>query len=169
MKTVSERNDGEILTISQRWGGLILVAVMLLLFGVFAYHQFTETGFFTTAFGPMEMVALYGPILLSLAAPIARALTGRRNSGRPFDSATNLSLAMGSLWLFIVFPFNFAHLADFLPDVVRFTLSWITDDIGKFVLGVQVIVGVISAIAIILKYVSVRSRESADQSFQQSL
>lgn len=166
MKIVTERSAGEILTVAQRGAGLILVAAMLLLFGYFAHHQFANTGFFTAAFGSTEMAALYGPILLSLAAPIARALSGRRNPARPFEIATNLSLAIGSLWLFSVFPFNFAHLADILPGAIRFGLSWITDDIGKFVLGLQVVIGLISALAITLKYVSVRARASADRSIQ---
>ncbi len=90
MKTVVEKNDKEVLTTSQRWVELISVFAMLLLFGFFAYHQVANTGFFTDKFGVLEMFCLYGPILVSLAAPIARALNGRRNPARPFEVATGI-------------------------------------------------------------------------------
>jgi hypothetical protein len=160
MKTIVEKTNEEILTKSQRWAGLTIVGAMLLLCGFFAYHQFANTGFFTAAFGSAEMFSLYGPILLSFAAPVIRALSGRKNSARPFEAATSLFLAMGSLWLFIVFPFNFSHLADILPGVIRIILSWITNDIGRLVLILQVIIGAITALLTILKYFSIRRKAS---------
>lgn len=137
--------DNEILAPSQRVGGLAVVGAMLLVFGFFVLHQLTHTGFFTAQFGTIEMVALYGPILIAFVAPIVRAISGRRNPARPFEAATNLFLAVGSLWLVITFPFDFARLADVLPNGIRFIISWINNDIGRFVLMLQVIIGVIIA------------------------
>jgi hypothetical protein len=133
---------------------------MLLLFGFLAYHQIANTGFFTAKFGMLEMVCLYGPILLGITAPAVRAWTGYRNPARPFEAAASLFLAVGSLWLVIVFPLNYAHLADALPSTIRFVLAWVTDDIGKAVLVLQVIIGPISALLTIWKYLSIRHRES---------
>ena len=155
------KTDNELLTSSQRWGELAIIAAMLVLLGFFALHQLTNTGFFTTRFGSLEMPALYGPILISYAAPIVRALSGRRNSARPFEAATNLSLAIGSLWLAIVFPFNFAHLTDVLPEMIRFVFAWINNDIGRLALILQVIIGVITAPMTIFKYWSIRRQASA--------
>jgi hypothetical protein len=169
MKTVVQKTDEQVLTTSSRWVELIIVVAMLLLFGFLAYHQLANTGFFTATFGSLEMFSLYGPILLSLASPVARALNGRRNPARPFEVATNLFLAIGSLWLLIVFPFNFSYLADPLPGAIRFVLSWITNDIGKVALILQVIVGPISALLTTFKYLSVRRRETANRSLQQTL
>ncbi len=152
------KTDNEILASWQRWGGLATVACMLVLLGFFAFHQLANTGFFTDRFGSLEMLALYGPILLSFAAPIARAIGGRQNSGRPFEAATNVSLAVGSLWLAIVFPFNFAHLADVLPDAIRFVFTWINNDIGRLVLILQVMIGVIVAPLTMFTFFSVRRR-----------
>ncbi len=168
MKTVVEKTDKEVLTTSQRWAELISVVVMLLLFGFFAYHQVAKTGFFTAKFGAVEMFCLYGPILLSLAAPVARALNGRRNPARPLEVATDLFLAIAALWLLMVFPFDFSHLADALPAAIRFVLAWVTNDIGKVVLILQVIVGPISAFLTTRKYLSVRRRELANPSAQQA-
>ena len=168
MKTVVAQTDKEVLSTSQRLGELISVVVMLLLFGFFAYHQVANTGFFTAKFGALEMFCLYGPILLSLAAPAVRALTGRRNPARPLEVATNVFLAIAALWLLMVFPFNFSHLAGALPAAIRFVLAWITNDIGKVVLILQVIVGSISAFLTTRKYLSVRRRELATPSAQQT-
>jgi len=156
-----KKTDNETLTPTQRWTGLLVIVGMLLLAGFFAYHQFTNTGFFTAKFGSLEMLCLYGPILVSFAAPIARAMSGRQNPGRPFDAATNLSLAAGSLWLWIVFPFNFAHLGDVFPNALRFATSWITNDIGKLLLLLQAIIGPITALLTILKYLSIRRQSPA--------
>jgi hypothetical protein len=168
MKTVVEKTDKEVLTTSQRWMELLIVAGMLLLFGFFAYHQLTNTGFFTAKFGPLEMFCLYGPIFVSLAAPVVRALSSRRNQARPFEAATNLSLALGSSWLWIVFPLNFAHLGDVLPGALRFIISWITDDIGKVLLVLQVIIGPLSAFLVTWKYIAVRRHEPANPYYQQA-
>jgi hypothetical protein len=168
MKTVVEKTEKEVLSTSQRWGELISVVAMLLLFGFFAYHQGANTGFFTAKFGAVEMFCLYGPILFSLAAPGVRALHGRRNPARPLEVAMDVFLAIAALWLLMVFPFNFSHLADALPAAIRFILAWITNDIGKVVLILQVIVGPISAFVTMRKYLSVRRREPATPSAQQT-
>jgi hypothetical protein len=162
MKTVGEKTDKEVLTAGQRWGELISIVAMLLLFGFFAYHQVANTGFFTAKFGALEMFCLYGPILVSLAAPVVRAVSGRRNPARPFDVATYVFLAMAALWFLMVFPFNFSHLADALPGALHFVLAWITNEIGKVVLILQVIIGPISAILTTRKYLSLRRREFAN-------
>ncbi len=162
MKTVGEKTDKEVLTTGQRWGELISVVAMFLLFGFFAYHQVTNTGFFTAKFGALEMFCLYGPILVSVAAPVVRAVSGRRNPARPFDVATYVFLAMAALWFLMVFPFNFSHLADALPGALHFVLAWITNEIGKVVLILQVIIGPISAILTTRKYLSLRRREFAN-------
>jgi len=160
MKTIGEQTEKEALTPAQRGGELVSAAVMLLVFAFFVSHQVRQTGFFTAKFGAMEMVCLYGPMLLSLAAPIVRAVSGLRNPARPFEIVTNAFLALAALWLLTVFPFNFAHLADILPVAMRFVLAWVTNDIGKVVLILQVTVGSIGALVTTGIYLSVRWRKS---------
>lgn len=159
MKTVEEKTNKEFLSTAQRVGEIISFIPMLLLFSFFAYHQEANTGFFTANFGALEMFCLYGPILLSVAAPGVRAVTGRRNPARPFDVATYLFLAIAAVWFLIVFPFNFSHLADALPGAFHFVLAWITNDIGRIVLILQVIIGPISALWTTWNYFSFRRRE----------
>ncbi len=161
MNTVIAKTDNEVLTPRRRWMEVIIVVACLLLFGFLAYHQFANTGLFTARFGPLEMFCLYGPLLFALVAPAVRALTGRRNPARPFEAAASLFLALGSLWLLIVFPFDYAHLADALPGPLHFVLAWVTNDIGRLVLILQVIVGPISAFLTTWKYLSFHSRTPA--------
>ena len=152
--------DDQVLTGSQRWAGLATVVAMLGLLGFFLLHQSTNTGFFTPRFGSFEMLALYLPILVSFAAPIVRAIGGRQNPARPFQAAMSSTLALGSLWLVIIFPFNFARLADVLPSALQFVISWINDDMGRFILILQVLLGIIAAPLTIRKFFSER-RQSA--------
>jgi hypothetical protein len=134
---------------------------MLLLLAFFAYHQWQNTGFFTDKFGWAEMLALYVPILISLGPPILRLLQGRRNPARPLEAAVDLSLAIGSLWLWINFPFNFAHLADPFPATMRFAFAWITNNIGRLILLLQVVIGGISSISTMASYLTVKREKAA--------
>ena len=160
MSTIVQKQDRETLSYLARWGEVVIIGMLLFLLAFLVYHQTANTGFFTDDFGPLEMACLYGPLLFALIAPAVRAITGRRNPGRPFEAATSLFLAAGSLWLLNVFPFNFAHLADPLPQSIQFVLAWVTDDIGKIVLLLQIIIGPVTAIFITWKFLSVRQHES---------
>lgn len=153
--------DRDILSPSQRFGGLAAIPCMIALLAFFAAHQLANTGFFTARFGPWEMLALYGPILVSSLPPLVRAISGRQNSGRPFEVASSISLAIGSLWLVTVFPFNYAHLADVLPGAIRFVLSWINDDIARIVLMLQVIIGALVAFLTAVTFFSFGRRPAA--------
>jgi hypothetical protein len=163
MNTVAQKANKEILTTTQRWLEFAVVTVMLLLLGFLLYHQSANTGFFTAKFGTLEMVCLYAPILLSVTAPVVRAFTGHRNPARPYEAATSLVLALGSLWLLIVFPFNFSHLADTLPSGIRFLLAWFPDDLGKVLLLLQAILGPLSAALTGWRYFAANRRETGVQ------
>lgn len=156
-RLVEDRIDPP-LALSERFGELLGVGAMLLLFSFLAYHQLVHTGFFTSAFGPAEMFFFYGPIIVSTVALVAKAWSSRRNPARLFEAASNLFLAVGSLWLLIVFPFNYAHLADALPAALRFLLAWITNDIAAVVLTLQVLIGTIVGLVTLVKYFAVRAR-----------
>ena len=104
------------------------------------------------------MLALYGPIVISLFPPIQRLIQGRRNPARPLEAITDLSLAVGSL-LRAIFPFSFAHLVDSFPPAMRFAFAWLTDDASRFILLLQIIIGFISAFATMASYFSARRKE----------
>jgi hypothetical protein len=159
MNIHTDKNLSASMTSTQRWAGLYTVVLMLLLLAFFAYHQWQNTGFFTTRFGTIGMLALYVPIVLSLAPPVLRAIQGRRNPSRPLEAFGDLILAIGSLILRNTFPFDFTHFADPFPSTWHFAFAWLTNDVGKFILLLQIFIGFISATAIIATYVSIRRKE----------
>ncbi len=136
----------ENLTPIGRFAESLIIPGMLLLFGFLYLHQLRDTGFFTGEFGTLEQIALYGPILLALIAPAVRVIAGRRNPGRPFEIIDGLALALGSLWLLIVFPFDYSYLPDVLPNSLQWTLSWVVDWMARVVLVIQVIAGPLGAV-----------------------
>jgi len=154
MQPAGDNIDTGMMTPARRWAGLYTVVLLLLLLVFFAYHQWKKTGFFTDNFGPVEMLALYGPIVISMAAPVQRAIQGRSNPARPSEVVSDLSLATGSIWLWNHFTFNFAHLADPFPSSMRFAFAWITDNVGRFILLLQIVIGFISAFSTIVSYIS---------------
>ena len=158
METTSKRSQREILSPSQRFGELVSIFVMFLFMGFFVSHLVANTGFFTAAFGPWEMFFFFGPMLLALTPPLIRAMTGARQTARPMESLSNAFAAVGALWLLMVFPFEFAHLADVLPAGLRFTLAWVNNDIGRIPLILQVIVCPVMALVVIWQYVAHRIR-----------
>jgi hypothetical protein len=164
MNTRTAATDRETLTFPLRLAELAVIVSMLCLLAFFLYHQQTNSGFFTEKFGALEMLALYCPILLSLVSPAIRAWTGHRNPGRPYEIVTSLLLALGSLWLLIAFPFSFVHLADTLPSGLHFILAWVTDDIGKILLLLQIVIGPISAVLTAVRYLSFR-RQALRQAY----
>ncbi len=140
------KNEGGLSPL-RRWSGLYTVGLMILLLLFFAIHQRRDTGFFTSQFGTAEMVALYLPILVSMAAPILRAILGRAEPARLVEAISDVCIALGSLWLRYTFPFNFAHIADIFPPTIHFAFTWINDNIGRLILLLQIIIGFISALA----------------------
>lgn len=95
-------------------------------------NQLRGVAFFTASFGAAEQFFFYGPLITGMVLSLARALNGRRNGIRPFDSLNALFLAAAAFWLLSVFPFDFRHFADMFPTSVKFLFEWLTNDIGRF-------------------------------------
>lgn len=162
MSTPNSKVNREVLTPVQRLGELLVIVVQIILFGFFWLHQSMRTGFMTAGFGALAAICLYGPIVVSLAPPAVRALTGRRNPARPLEAAANLSLALGTLFLLITFPLDFSHLGDVFSPSLRSMLSWITDDLGRIVMILQVIFMPISAAANLWQFSRADRRETGE-------
>jgi hypothetical protein len=166
---VSTSNDSkELLNASQRRGELVGVAAILFVFAFFAYHELANTGFYTSSFGGLEMILLYGSILFSALAPFTRALTGRTNLARPVEAASNIFFEATQIWLLIVFPFNFSHLPAALPSQLGFLLSWITNDVGRILLVLGIIGIPVFASINIRKYLSLRQGEAINRPLSSS-
>lgn len=134
------------LKLSERVGeafGIIVIALVVLFF---REHQIQNTGFFTPRFGLTESYLFYGSALFGVVTGSARALIGRRNAVRPLEVFGALLWASASYWLLQVFPFDFSHLPDLLPDTIRFLLWWLTDEVARLLLIIGVIAGAVQAI-----------------------
>jgi hypothetical protein len=128
---------------SQRGGGTASLIGVVLVTAFFYAHQAWSTGFFTASFGSTEAFFLYGSILLGIIGPVARAITGRRNLARLPESVASVFWIIASLWLLIVFPFDFTHFSDVVPDFLRFIISWITNDIARVLIALGTAGGVV--------------------------
>ncbi len=157
---VPPKRDKESLTEWERWAELFAAVGILLLFGFFNRHQQLDTGFFTAGFSPLEKLALYGPLAVALAPPIIRMSTGQRNPARPVEAAASLCLALGSLHLLRVFPFDYRYLGDVLPSPLNLALIWVTNPVARIILTLQVIIGPITAILNLIQYAAVRGRQT---------
>lgn len=148
------RRDQE--TPAERAGELAGIVAVSLLTVFFIYHQILGTGFFTSSFGTLEMFLFYLPVPLGIAVSITRMVTGQRNSARPLETASSVAWAAAGIWLFIVFPFDFARLGDVLPSSLQFVLSWIPDWLGRAILLIAGVAGLVETFYTPVIYFSVR-------------
>jgi hypothetical protein len=134
-----------------------IAIVVLCVFFVFFFvaHQTSSTGFFTATFGTSEMLLLYGSLIFWIVTS-ALMLFGRKDASRNLDSFGGLAFTtVGYAWLFVVFPFEFAHFADVVPDFLRFLVQWISDDIARVLMVLGFIVHLVFAVFSLIMRVSV--------------
>ncbi len=123
-------------------GAVVLTLIVLYLIA----HQLLSTGFFTAKFGTFEMLLLYGS-LIEWIVVAALEVFGRKNLSRDIDAFGGIIfVTIGGIWLFVVFPFEFAYFADVLPDFLRFLLQWISNDIARVVIVLWIIVNLVAAV-----------------------
>ncbi len=158
MTTHTENTGKEILATWQRGADMAIIVALLLLLAFFMNHQNTESGLFTSRFGTMEMIFCYGGLLTAMGAPMVSALSGRRNPARPVEIASNLFIIIGAIWLLRVWPFDFTHFADTLPESIRGILAWLNNDIAKIPLIITVIVQPFTTLKLLRDYLVVRGQ-----------
>ena len=113
--------------------GLVVISILMILY--FIAHQMWSTGFFTTTFGTIEILMLYGSLIFWIITAGLEGVLGQRLLSRLFDTFGGLIFAtIATAWLFVVFPFEFAYFADVLPDFLRFLVQWISNDIARVIM-----------------------------------
>jgi len=137
----------------------IVASIVIGVFGVligayYVAHQTRSTGFFTEAFGTLEMFLFYG-FLIYWIVTSALILLGHKNLSRDLDFGGLFFATASIAWLFVVFPFDFAHFADVLPDSLRFLVQWISNDIARVLMVPAFIVHLGFAVVSALLRVSV--------------
>jgi hypothetical protein len=147
-----QRRNNEILSTAQRFGELVSVVIVLLILGFYVYNQVANTGFFTSNFVGWTIVVFYGTFALSILPPLLRATIGKRSTVRPFETAFNFLSAAAFIFLLAVFPFNFAHFPDALPQAIRFMFSWVSNDVAKIAMVLAILGTLISGFVNGVKY-----------------
>lgn len=154
-KTEAEKE----IPLNDRVFGALIVLVNLFLIWYFATHQFGSTGFFTTKFGTLEMIMLYGSFTAWIITGALDGILGKRLLSRLFDSFGGiLFMAVSMAWLLLVFPFDFTYFADVLPESLRFLVQWISNDIANalMILGVVLLCVAVVYSPIAYKIVSIK-------------
>ena len=142
---------------SERGGEIIGIVIIGLVALFFYAHQTQATGFFTSSFGATETLLLYGTILIGIAGPMARFLTGKRSKFRPAELIASVFWIVAWAWFLMVFPFNFAHFTDVVPGFLRFLVSWVTNDIAYVLLAIGMVGGIVSVGINTVLYIKVRA------------
>ena len=145
---------------SERVGNIVAVVVIILVVLYFAAHQMWSTGFFTSKFGSAEMFLFYASLLYGLVPTSIRGLVGRKNLARLFDVFGSVLFTITLVWLYVIFPFDFAYFADVLPSFLRFLLQWISNDIARVLMMLGIIVTPVMAVYTAILYVFVRKELS---------
>ena len=123
---------------------IIVVCTLMVLY--FVAHQMGATVFFTISFGILEMIMLYGSLIYWIFTCIVLVF-GLKNLSRNIDSFGGLIfVVVGTAWLLVVFPFDFAYFADVLPDFLRFLVQWISNDIARVLMVLIIIVHLLLAV-----------------------
>jgi len=126
---------------SERFVGIAIVVFSVLMISYLAAHQVRSTGFFTAKFGTPEMFMLYGVLILGIISAGLEGVFGLRLYSRLFDVFGGLLLAaVCTIWLLVVFPFEFAHFADVSPDSLSFLVRWISNGIARVLMVLAIIV-----------------------------
>jgi hypothetical protein len=150
----------DVMKLSERAGEAIGIFCVLILLVFFITHQTTSTGFFTPKFGLLEQFLFYGSLSFGIITSIGKIVVGRKNAIRPLDAFGSVFSGIALLWLLNVFPFNFSHLSNILPDSLQFIIMWITNDIAKILMILGIIVSFIVTAYMIALYISIRQLNS---------
>jgi hypothetical protein len=85
------------------------------------------------------MLLLYGTLLFWIVTS-ALIVVGKKDLSRDLDLGGLVVAAGAAAWLLVVFPFDFAHVADMWPASLGFLGQWISDDIARALLVLSFVV-----------------------------
>ena len=124
--------------------GLVPVLIgTFLVAAFFVAHQAWSTGFFTPSFGLLGTILFYCALVLGLTYPLGVPVSLKEHFGRrmelAYETSTALFWTITAAWLLVVFPLNFSQLTAVVPGPLKFILAWITNDIGRVLLGMALV------------------------------
>lgn len=135
------------LPLNERIFGIAIVIVSILMIMFFRAHQIQSTGFFTSKFGTMEIIMLYGFWIFWITTASLEAIFNQRLLSRIVDTFGGVIFATIAIaWNLVVFPFDFTYFANVLPESIRFLVQWISNDIAWVTMVVLMILHLLAAI-----------------------
>lgn len=112
---------------------------LVLVLAFFVAHQAWSTGFFTSNFRVAEGILFYGALLTGLIPPVMGSLHLNKKTELITLLVTAIFWSGAAAWLFFQFPFNFSQLTAVVPGPLRFLLDWITNGIGRILIGIALV------------------------------
>lgn len=144
-----------------RVGELVVTTIVAcFVAGFYAAHLVWSTGFFTSAFTPGLAALFFTSISWTIINVASKAISPRKDVVALVELIGAALFASVTAWLYLVFPFNFTHLADVVPAQLQFMLNWITNDLGRILVGLILVASIIALAVSAVKFawrVSVRS------------
>jgi hypothetical protein len=145
----------DVMRLSERAGEVIGILCILILLIFFITHQTSLTGFFTSKFGQLEQFLFYGSLVFGIIPNIGKIILGRKNPIRPLEALGAFFSFIALVWLLNVFPFDFTHLTDILPEFMIMITSWISNDITKIFMIIGIVGSFATALYITALYFSI--------------
>ncbi len=146
-----------------KWSDAIAGSVFAFLTAAFfVAHQEWATGFFLSSFGLVEQMLFYASIFFSAVVTTSILVLSIREDRAIILQMVGAALwVVTTVWLDMVFPFNFSHFADVLPSSLQFLVTWLTNDIARILWNVIVIGSIlfIPFLALQLRDARLRIRE----------
>ena len=115
-----------------------------LVFGFYLAHYVMSTGFFTSSFTPLLAAIFYTSVLWTIVNVSFKAATPRKDIVALAEFVGSVLFAVTAAWFFVAFPLNFVHVADVVPGSLQFPFAWLTNDIGRIIVGLVFIVSIIA-------------------------
>jgi hypothetical protein len=132
---------------NERAFGILIVIFCVLMIIYFGAHQINSTGFFTSDFETLEMLLFYGFWIFWITTASLEAIFSKRLLSRIVDTFGGLIFASISITVSLfLFPYDFNHLADILPESIRFLIEWISNDIARVIMAILIILHLAAAI-----------------------
>jgi hypothetical protein len=120
---------------SERVWSVIFFVVSITMLIYLASLQIEGSNFYTDKFGMLEMLGQYGFWLVWVITAGLEGVLGRRFESRVFDIFGGILFAtVATLWLVIVFPYDFSYFTDLMPDLIKPLFDWINNEIGRLIL-----------------------------------
>ena len=125
--------------------GIVIVSVLMIIF--FISHKMQSTGFFTSKFGALEMLLLYGFWIFWITTAGLESILSQRLLSRIVDTFGGVFFAAIAIaWNLVAFPFDFAKFSNVLPESIRFLVQWISNNIAWAIKLVLMILHLLAAI-----------------------